>query len=453
MRPALREYQLAIVRRAQESFAEGNRAVLIQAPTGAGKTVIAAHILRKSVERGQTPWILAHRKELLDQIIAAMRLEGIPYWVTAAGWHRNIEETPGRGVMVGSVQTVGRRFDTLPPPSFIVWDEAHHLGARTWEVLFKAFPRARHLGLSATPQRADGKGLGGFFSSLVHGPQTRDLMAIGNLAPYRLYAPPGVDLRGVHVKMGEFVAKESQAAVAKLTGDVMSHYMRLCEGKQALVFCVSREHSREVVAGFDAVGVSAQHVDGETPDEQRRMSVADFKSGRLKVLCNVDLFGEGVDLPAVDVLIMLRPTMSKPLYLQQVGRVLRPAPGKTALILDHVGNCERHGLPDEVRVWGLDGTIKKKTAETVIRVRVCPECFSAQSPTPICRYCGHKFTTEGRKIEQVDGELVEVVEPKAPWGNESQLKNMFAAKMPPLVAQAMARKVLRQRAAKMQEAV
>ena len=450
MTPTLREYQLALVRRVQAEYVAGNRAVLLQAPTGSGKTVIAGHILRRSVEHGRTPWMLAHRKELLDQIIAALRLEGVPYWVTAADWHRNIEETPGRGVMVGSVQTVARRYETLPRPNFIVWDEAHHLGARTWEVLFKAFPAAQHLGLSATPQRADGKGLAGFFSALVHGPQTRDLMALGNLAPYRLYAPPGIDLRGVHVRMGEFVAKEAHAATAKLTGDVVSHYLRLCEGRQALVFCVSREHSREVVAGFDAVGVSARHVDGETPDEQRRMSVDDFRSGRLKVLCNVDLFGEGVDLPAVDVLIMLRPTMSKPLYLQQVGRVLRPAPGKTALILDHVGNCERHGLPDEVRVWGLDGTIKRKAAEKVIRVRVCPNCFAAQSPTPICRYCGHKFAVEGRKIEMVDGELVEVIEPEKPWGDEGQLRNMFAAKMPPLLAQALARKVMRQRAAKME---
>ena len=448
MRPELREYQFALVRRVQESFMAGHRAVCLQAPTGSGKTVIAAHILRKSVERGSMPWMLAHRRELLDQIIAALRLEGVPYWVTAAGWHRNIDETPGKGVMVGGVQTVIRRYADLPRPSFICWDESHHLGARTWEALFKAFPTAHHLGLSATPQRADGKGLAGFFSSLVHGPQTRDLMALGNLAPYKLYAPPGIDLRNVHVRMGEFIAKESQKAVAKLTGNVMSHYLRLCMGKQALVFCVSRDHSREVVAGFEAIGVTARHVDGETPDEQRRMAIGDFKAGRLKVLCNVDLFGEGVDLPAVDVLIMLRPTMSKPLYLQQVGRVLRPAPGKTALILDHVGNCERHGLPDEVRVWTLDGTIKHKATDAIIKVRVCPNCFAAQSPTPICRYCGYAFKVEGRRIEQVDGELVEVTEPVKPWGDETQLRNMFAARMPPLVAQAMARKVLRQRAAK-----
>ena len=451
MQPQLREYQLALVRRTQTEFAAGHRAVCLQAPTGSGKTVIAARILHQSVALGRTPWMLAHRKELLDQIVAALRLEQVPYWVTAAGWHRHTDETPGRGVMVGSTQTVARRYQNLPPPNFMIFDEAHHTPSRTWSELFNAFPTTKILGLTATPQRADGKGLAGFFSVLVHGPQTRDLIALGNLAPYRLYAPPGIDLRNVHVRMGEFVTKEAETAVGKITGNIVAHYMRLCEGKQALVFAPSRKASHDLVDAFNACGVVARHVDGETPDEQRRMSVADFKAGSLKVLCNVDLYGEGVDLPAVDVLILARPTMSKPLYLQQVGRVLRPAPGKTALILDHVANVERHGLPDELRIWGLDGTVKHKAAkETVIKVRVCPECFAAQSPTLVCRYCGYKFEVNDRKIETVDGELVEILDPKRPWGDETQLKNMFMLKMPPLLAAAMARKVMRQRAAKQQ---
>lgn len=447
----LRDYQDALVRRTREAFAAGDRGVILQAPTGAGKTAMAAHILHASVERGKSAWMLCHRRELLDQITAAMRFEGCQHYVTSAGWSRMPGETPDRGVMIGSIPTIARRLGKLGRPDFIVYDEAHHIAAQSWSSIIQAHPQAHHLGLSATPIRGDGTGLGKYFSTLIHGPQTRDLIALGALAPYRLYAPPGIDMRGVHVRMGEFVAAEAQARVAKLTGDVVLHYRRLAMGKQALVFCVSRQHSRDVVAAFNAAGIEARHVDGETDDTVRRMAVEDFRKGRLKVLSNVDLFGEGVDLPGVEALYMLRPTMSKSLYLQQIGRVLRPMPGKTALIFDHVANCELHGLPDALREWTLDGVTQQKSGPTerLIRVRVCPECFSAQIPALACKYCGHPFEVKGRHIDMVDGELVEIIEPlppRQPWGNETQLRQMYASKgMRPEIATALARKQMARR--------
>lgn len=447
----LRDYQSALVARTRTAFADGHRAVQLQAPTGAGKTCIAAHILHASVNHGKTVWMLCHRKELLDQIAAAMKFEGCPYYVTSAGWQRMPGETLGRGVMVGSIPTIARRLARYAAPDFIVYDESHHLAAKSWESIFTAYPHAHHLGLSATPVRGDGTGLGKYFTHLVHGPQTRDLIALGALAPYRLFAPPGVDMSGVRVRMGEFVAAEAQARVTKLTGDVVSHYKRLADGKQALVFCVSRQHSREVVAAFNKAGIEARHVDGDTDDLVRRMAVDDFRAGRLKVLVNCELFTEGVDLPAVDVLIMLRPTMSKPLYLQMVGRVLRPGPGKVALILDHVENCVRFGLPDAHREWTLEGVeaSRKAPTEKVLRIRVCPKCFSAQVPALACRYCGEAFEIKGRHIETVDGELVEIMDTppaKEPWGDEDQLRRMYASKgMAPSMATALARKTIQRR--------
>ena len=449
----LRDYQDALVRRTREAFASGHKGVCLNSPTGSGKAVIAAHIMHASVNRGDTPWLLAHRRELLDQLTATLAAEGCPYHVTSAGWQRQPSETPGKGVMVGSIPTITRRLTKLgKPPRFVVYDEAHHLAANSWASIFKANPRAFHLGLSATPKRTDGSGLGSYFTKLIHGPQTRDLITIGALAPFRLFAPPGVDMRGVHVRMGEFVAAEAQARVAKLTGDVVSHYKRLAPGKQALVFCVSRQHSREVVEAFNAAGIEARHIDGETDDTVRRLAVSDFREGRLRVLCNVDLFGEGVDLPNVDVLIMLAPTMSLIRYLQWVGRVLRPAPGKVALILDHVENCVRHGLPDQIREWTLEGPRERTTKEkeTLLRIRVCPKCFAAQVPALACRYCGHSFEIKGRHIEQVDGELVEILDtppPHDPWGDEDSLRRMFAGKgMAPAMASALARKTIAKRA-------
>ncbi len=291
--------------------------------------------------------------------------------------------------------------------------------------------------------------MGQYFSSIVIGPQITDLIAIKSLAPYRLFVPPGARLENLRIRAGEFAPEESYRAVSHLTGDVIAHYRRHSDGKQALVFCTSRNHSREVAKKFMDSGITAAHIDGDTDDIVRRLTMEDFRNGNLRVLCNVDLFGEGVDLPAVETLIMLRPTMSTVLYMQQIGRVLRSAHGKIAIILDHVGNSQRHGLPDQLRKWSLAGLpkSKKKNSENQIRVRVCPSCFMAQPPAHKCRFCGKMFETTNRHIEMVDGELVEVQDAPKPWGNEAQLKRMFMSKMPQNMAAAMARKVLTQREA------
>jgi superfamily II DNA or RNA helicase len=216
----------------------------------------------------------------------------------------------------------------------------------------------------------------------------------------------------MHMLGGDYKRDELPQAVDKptITGDAIKHYMKLAPGKRAVVFCVSIEHSKHVVAQFQAAGIPSAHVDGETPTEERDEAVEKFRKGKIQVLSNVELFGEGFDLPSLEVAILLRPTASLGLFIQQTGRALRTSAGKeTAIILDHAGNVSRHGLPDEERDWSLEGHQCKTKGEKSLSVRICPSCFGAQkSGRPVCSFCGFVFETKQRKVEHIDGELSEI---------------------------------------------
>lgn len=211
--------------------------------------------------------------------------------------------------------------------------------------------------------------------------------------------------------MGDYVRSELSTAVDKprITGDAIAHYKKYAMGKRAIVFAVSIEHSNHIVEQFLKEGIRAEHVDGETPPGIREAAIERFRQGQTQVLSNVELFGEGFDLPAMEAAILLRPTQSLGLYLQQVGRALRPYEGKNhAVILDHVGNCQRFGLPDQEREWSLADREKKESSDAPA-VRICHECFGAQSFGRItCVFCGALFPTKPREVEQVAGELSEV---------------------------------------------
>lgn len=289
----------------------------------------------------------------------------------------------------------------------------HHIAAGSWSKIYEAFPEAFHIGLTATPERLDGTGLKHWFQELINGPSVQWLIQQGFLAPYKIYAPSSVNTEGMHTRAGDFVTSELQGAVDKpsITGNAIEHYKRLAPGKRAVVFCVSIEHSKHVVDQFKASGVQAEHVDGETDPYERDETIRRFKNGQTMVLSNVELFGEGFDLPALEVAILLRPTQSLGLYLQQVGRSLRPMPGKVgAVILDHAGNCARFGLPCDEREWTLEGRARRKSGESdSISVRICPKCFAAQpSGCATCAYCGHQFELKPRSVEQKDGDLSEL---------------------------------------------
>ncbi|MCK6478599.1 MAG: DEAD/DEAH box helicase [Planctomycetaceae bacterium] len=400
---ALRPYQVEAVRALRAAFAAGKRAPVYQLPTGGGKTVVFAHIAREGAKRGTRVLILVHRRELLLQGSRALREVGLDHGLIAPTLPPSDAQ-----VRIASVQTLVRRLDHVSPPDLVVIDEAHHAVAGSWRRVLEQWPRARVLGVTATPARLDGKGLGvhvdGPFDHLVLGPSVRALTEAGFLAPADVYAPPmKADLSGVGTRLGDFDRREMRLRMDKpvISGDAVDHYLRLTPGRPAIAFCTSVEHAEHVAEAFTDADVPAASIDGGMSDVERDGVLEDLARGEIQVLTSCEIVSEGFDLPAVEVAILLRPTQSLTLYLQQVGRVLRPAPGKaSATVLDHVGNVKRHGLPDADRSWDLDGAMRRSAGEAP--VCRCPECFACHPPARMCPVCGHVYGGEGREGLRVD---------------------------------------------------
>lgn len=405
----LRPYQQQAVHDLRLAFRDGARAPLLVGPTGMGKTCVLAEILSGVAARGRSAIVLVHRRELIAQTAHKLDLANVPHGIIAAGI-----EPAAHPIQVASVQTLVRRLDRITtPPDLLIIDEAHHATAGSWARVMDHWPNALRLGVTATPVRLDGRGLSAVFDRLITGPSVADLIAQGFLCSSRLYAPPQVaDLSAVRRRAGDFAIDQAADAMDRptVTGDAISHYRKLAAGQRAIVFCCNVQHAEHVADSFNVAGISAATLLGSTPD--RDDVVRRFDAGTVHVLVTVDVVSEGFDIPAAGCAILLRPTQSLGLYLQQVGRVLRPAPGKTyALILDHVGNVHRHGWPDDHREWSLDG-IQRRTAAggpAAPSVRTCPQCFAAFKPALLCPVCGTYCAPPPRRLmRQVDGELKEL---------------------------------------------
>lgn len=401
-------FQREIVDRVRAEMLAGHKKILVVSPTGSGKTVLTADMFGAALSKGFGSWFVVHRRELVRQSITTFGEADIPHGVIAAGFPR----LPEPLVQIGMVQTMGRRHKTLAPPRLIVIDEAHHMAASTWANLVARYPDAFLIGLTATPERLDGKGLGKWFDVMVEGPGVEWLIENKFLCPYKIFAPPGLNTSAIKTQMGDFNRRQLAAAAMDgptITGDAIGHYILHGKGKRALCRGVSIEHSKHIASQFDAVGIPARHVDGETAPRERDEAMASFRLGETLVLTNVDLFAEGVDVPAAEIAIDLRPTQSLTLWLQFCGRVLRYVEGKEAVILDHAGNCMRHGLPDQGREWSLEGRDKKRSEVTGPPVRLCPNCFAAMfSLATVCKHCGHVFAAQPREVEEVEGSLEEI---------------------------------------------
>lgn len=405
----LREYQEDLLERVRKAMRKSKR-VLVQLPTGGGKTVICSKAIANATAKGLTSWFLLHRRELVKQSVRTLtEAAGLDVGIVAAGFPSNRHQQ----VQVCSIGTLARRSHLLPEPRLLNWDECHHLAAASWAAIFEKFPGSFHLGWTATPERLDGTGLGKWFDEMVCGPTVRELIEIGSLCDYTLYAPSVVDLAGVHSVGGDYNKKELAAAMGKstVTGDALSHYRKHCPGKRAILFAWSIEASIEIVRQFNDAGIPAEHVDGSTDEVVRDNAISRFREGRTLLLSNVNLFSEGFDVPAVEAVFDLAPTQSLSMYLQRCGRALRPAEGKDrALLFDHAGNSARHGLPDAEREWSLEGRRKTKGSKSDgPPVKQCPLCFATvAAASSVCRHCSYKFEVASRPIEQVAGELGEV---------------------------------------------
>lgn len=410
----LRPFQEDIVERARLEL-RTHRSVLIQSATGSGKTVLSAFMMRSARSKGLRAWFIAHRDFLLDQTSQTFTAAGLDHAFIAAGW----PYSPHHPTQICSIGTLAKRLDRLDPPDLIVWDEGHHIAAGSYEKVFKWASRAKHVILSATPTRLDGKGLDDYAGAIVCGPSVSWLMEEGYLSRYRAYAPSVPDLTGVHTRMGDYAVGELDAAMDKsvLIGDMVGHYSRLAHGRKAIYFAVSVKHSQHIAATFNAAGIPAVHIDGTTPRHERAMAARAMARGEILVIVNCSLATEGYDLAAqagmpvtIECVGLARPTQSVSLYLQMVGRALRPKP-EPAIILDHAALLVKHGLPDDDREWTLKG-IEKAARTSAGGVRTCSECFGAfPSTSPKCPYCGHDHrgaVTAGRVVEEIAGELEEV---------------------------------------------
>lgn len=415
----LRDYQAAAAEDIRAAYRQGARAPLLVMPTASGKTVLFSYIAEQAGLRGSRVMILVHRRELLTQTSRTLDGFGIKHGLISAG----ISFAAGSSVQVASVQTLVRRMTRMRwTPDLIIVDEAHHATSKTtWGKVLAHYATAKVLGVTATPQRLDGQGLGteegGFFNALVLGPSVAELTARGYLSPAVTFAPPvRADISGVHTRCGDFASGELAAAMDKprITGDAVAHYRAHCHGHPAIAFCASVAHAEHVAEAFRLAGFQAASVDGTMDVGTRTARISDLGSGRLQVLTSCDLISEGTDIPVVSAAILLRPTQSLALHLQTVGRALRLAPGKThATILDHVGNSRRHGLHDDEREWTLSGRQRSANgdAESAAPVRQCERCYHVHRPAPRCPACGLLYPVQEREIEEVAGTLEQIHRP------------------------------------------
>jgi len=403
----LRAYQIAAVNALRSAIQQGARAPLLCLPTGGGKTMILATIAAQAATKGRQVLILVHRRELIHQTASKLQWAGLDHGIIAAG-----HPATNHAVQVASVQTLVRRLSRMAwQPSLVIIDEAHHAAAGSWARILDHWPDAYRLGVTATPCRLDGRGLSAAFDQLVLGPSVADLVFTGYLSAARIYAPPVMaDLSGIRKRAGDYANDQAAAAMDRptVTGDAIAHYQRLAGAQQAIAFCCNVAHAVSVCDAFKTAGISAALLLGNTAN--RDQVVADFAADITRVLVTVDVVSEGFDVPAASCAILLRPTQSLGLYLQQVGRVLRPAPGKdAALILDHVGNVTRHGFPDDPREWSLADGVVRRPGTAAPSVRTCPQCYAAFKPQPQCPVCGAQCAPiKSRKIQQLAGELQEL---------------------------------------------
>lgn len=432
----LRQYQYDAINDVYTSWQQGARNVGLVIPTGGGKTVVFSHI----ISNHKAPCIaIAHRMELVSQISITLARYGIRHNIIAQKSiirdiiSLQVQETgkryydPSAKCIVAGVDTLIRLDEHTPwfkDITLVIQDEGHHpLRDNKWGKAASLFPNALGLYPTATPCRTDGKGLGrhadGIIDTMVIGPPMRQLIKEGYLTDYRIFAPPSdLDLSSVPISAGgDYSNPKLRDAVHKshITGDVVDHYLKIAPGKLGVTFAVDVQAATDIAAAFRQQGVPAEAISAKTPDLLRQTIMRKFRNRELLQIVNVDLLGEGVDVPALEVVSMARPTQSYGLYSQQFGRALRPLPGKShAIIIDHVDNVKMHGLPDAPREWTLDRRERRARSiqADVIQVKTClnVNCFSVyEAYRKACPYCGYVTPPKERSSpEHVEGDLYEL---------------------------------------------
>jgi superfamily II DNA or RNA helicase len=413
----LRAYQNDVIVDVKLAIATGKRRIVVVAPTGAGKTVIGGAIIEAVRELEQSVLVLAHTREIIKQTSEKLFANDIPHGIIQAGFMTR----PDEPVQVASVQTLWvramrtRRME-LPAADLLIIDECHHCPATTYRKIVDAYPDATLIGLTATPCRGDGRGLGGIFDTIIECPQVAELIEQKYLVKTRVYAPAEPDLSGVQTRVGDYV--EAQLAErmdrTNLIGDIVTHWHKHSERRKTVCFAVNVAHSLHIRDEFIKSGVRAEHVDGGIPKPERDAVLARLASGATDVVTNCMVLTEGWDMPEVSCCILARPTRKMGLYRQMVGRVLRPASGKfNAIVLDHSGAVFRHGFVEDRVEWTLDPEKRSESPTHARRLErgycsrllECSQCGSIRIAGEACQHCGFLPQRPPKAIVFKDGDL------------------------------------------------
>lgn len=377
----LRDYQQDLYAKTVSSFKQGYRRPLVVAPCGAGKSYLFAEMARRT--SGEV-LVLVHRNELKQQ-------------------HMELFQNLGITARVETYQTEHRRLGHYPKPRLLIVDEAHLSRSNTWQKIIEYYDTFT-VGFSATPVRMDGRPLGDIFDTLIVGVDVRWLIEHNRLAPYEYYAPTTVDTSGVRVSCGDYVISDLERLMNErcIYGDIVANYQRFAPGERTIAYCVSVKHARSIAEAFRGAGVRAEALSAETPARERKRIIEGFRAGEITVLCNCTLLSEGISIDEISCVLMLRPTESVALGIQQMMRCMRYLPGKTAKIIDCVGNYTRIGLPDDERTWSLDKPVpKRRTTDENgnFYIRCCPECYMTFATAPVCPFCGSEYPLHPREIQ------------------------------------------------------
>lgn len=414
----LRPYQLDLVAQARASL-RSSRRILIQMATGGGKTPVGAHIIQSAAARGSEVWMIAHKNFLVEQASDKLRQFQVPHGVVSSQGRYN----PRVPVHVCSLGVLRNRRQQMRPPRLILWDECHHIGARTWAEIMDAYPDAVHVGLTATPVRPGGGGLGDHFQSMVVGPSVADLIAWGRIHPgeglcgYRYFsARHSVSGEGLHSRAGEFIAEELGEMMDKpaIIGDAVAEFKANAADRRFLTFAPTVQFSDHMAEKYRAEGVNCVHLDGDSDKTHGtgyiKRVLRSLHRGEIQGVSSVNLFLEGLDVTAINCVQWLRHTKSIVVKMQGDGRGMRNERGKeNLLILDHVENWKRFGMPDDEQEWDLAPDRKARLTDGASTTRECPKCYSRFSITkPVCPECGVPYPVKARTIEEVAGNVVEL---------------------------------------------
>jgi len=414
------DYQGVLVENLRKSIASGNRRTIAVLPTGGGKTIVAADMVRSALAKGKRALFLAHRKELIEQCSEKLDLFGVEHGIIRAGDKRLM---PWLNAQVGSVQTVVNRDHWEADLVFI--DECHRAPANTYQKVLDRFEKPPVIiGLTATPYRLDGRGLGDHFENLVVGATAAELVERGRLMEPEVYSCGDLDLSTLKIRRGDFVFNNADDAMADMIrrGEILDNWKKHANGLTTVVFAKDIEDSERIVAQFREAGIRAAHLDGKTKPHVRRQLLEDLASRKLTVLSNVEVLTEGWDLPLLECVVLGRPTQSRSLYKQMVGRVMRVHEQKRrTLVLDHVKCTLLHGRVTAPEVYYLYKEKRKgktfKMSDGVVdgvpTVIICPKCsFICSIDDDFCPECESDLIDEQSRVAETIEELTKLEDEK-----------------------------------------